>query len=241
MQSKTRGVVLHAIPYSDAFSIVHIYTETFGRLSCLAARSKSKNKRLPGALFMPLSVIEAEMERRHGQDLYRLQEARLCFPHAQLSSDPVKSALALFLAEVLYRTLRETEPDPRLFDFLYHSVHLLEHTAEGIANFHLVFLLRLLACLGVSPNIDTYREGSCFDMQNGVFTPSVPLHKHYLDSAESLIFARLFRIRYENMSLYTFSRRDRVEILRKIITYYRLHLPEFSEIKSLAVLQTLFD
>ena len=43
------------------------------------------------------------------------------------------------------------------------------------------------------------------------------------------------------MSLYAFSRRDRVRILHLILDYYRLHLPDFPAIKSLDVLQALFD
>jgi DNA repair protein RecO (recombination protein O) len=241
MQSKTRAIVLHSIPYNDTGMIVQMYSEALGRLSCLVARGKKKKNLFPGALFMPLSVIETEIEQQSGRDLCRLREARLCFPLVQLSSDPVKSSLALFLAEMLYRVVRETEPDPRLFDFLCRSINLLEEAGPGIANFHLVFLLHLLRYLGISPNFDSYREDAWFDMQNGVFTSFPPLHRHYLDKDESRIFASLFRISYENMSLYAFSRRDRVHILDKIIAYYRLHLPEVSEIKSLPVLQTLFD
>jgi DNA repair protein RecO (recombination protein O) len=241
MLSKTRGIVLHSIPYSDTGFIVHFYTEAFGRMSCSVARSKGKKNPLPKALFMPLSAIEMEMERRPGHELHRLREAKLCYPLSQLFADPVKNALALFLAEMLFRVLRETEPDARLFDFLYRSIYFLEHVGEGVANFHLVFLLHLLGYLGFFPNIEAYREGAYFDMLNGVFTGSPPLHKHFLDRDESLVFARLFRISYENMSLYAFSRRERVEILHKIIAYYRLHLPEVAEIKSLSILQTLFD
>ncbi|MDR2810814.1 MAG: DNA repair protein RecO [Tannerellaceae bacterium] len=241
MLNKAQGIVLHSIPYSDTYSIVHIYTDTLGRISCLVSRGKGKKRPIAGALLMPLSVVEIEMERRSGNDLYHLREARLCFPLAQLFSDPLKSALALFLSEVLFRVLRETQPDARLFDFLYHSVHLLEDADRGIANFHVVFLLRLLTYLGISPNMDAYPDDAYFDMQNGVFVSSPPLHTHYLDKTESRILTRLFRIRYENMALYTFSRQDRVAILQKIIAYYRLHLPEITEIKSLPILQTLFD
>ncbi|MDR2809478.1 MAG: DNA repair protein RecO [Tannerellaceae bacterium] len=241
MLSKTRGVVLHSIPYNDAGFIVHIYTELFGRTSCLVTRNKGKKNPLPSALFMPFSVIDMEMVHRPGRDIHRLREAKLCFPLNRLFFDPVKSSLALFLAEVLYRVLKETEPDSRLFDFLYHSIHLLEDTREGIANFHLVFLLHLLGYLGFFPNFGSYQDGAWFDMQNGVFSPCPPLHTHYLDKDESRIFASLFRISYKNMSLYAFSRQDRVNILNKMITYYRLHLPEISEIKSLSILQSIFD
>jgi DNA repair protein RecO (recombination protein O) len=241
MLSKTRGIVLHSIPYSDADSVVHLYTELFGRASCLAARGKGKKKPLSNALFMPLALVEVEMVHRPGRDIHRLREARLCFPLGCLFSDPVKSALALFLAEVLYRALKEPEPDARLFDFLYRSICLLEDAREGIANFHLAFLLRLLGYLGFSPDFSSYRDGAWFDMQNGVFSSSPPLHTYYLDRDESRIFASLSRISYQNMSLYAFSRRERVNILNRMIVYYRLHLPGISEIKSLPVLQSLFD
>jgi DNA repair protein RecO (recombination protein O) len=241
MLTKARAIVLHSIPYNDATFILHLYAETLGRLSCLVARGKRKTSSLPAALFMPLSIIETEIEHKPGRELYRLREARLCTPLVSLSSDPVKSALALFLAEILYRVVKEAEPDCRLFDFLCRSVSLLEETNQGIANFHFVFLLHLLRYLGISPNFDSYREGAWFDMQNGVFTSAPPVHRYYLNEDESRILASLSRIRYDNMSLYAFSRADRVRILEKIIAYYRLHLPELSGIQSLSILQSLFD
>jgi DNA repair protein RecO (recombination protein O) len=241
MLSKTRGIVLHSVPYNDIRYIIHIYTEAFGRVSCLANRAKGRKNTVSKALFMPLSVIEIEMERHPRRDFCHIRETGLCLPLSRLFTDPVKNALALFLAEVLSRVIKETEPDSRLFDYLYRSISILEDAGKGVANFHLVFLLHLLNYLGVFPNIESYRENRYFDMQNGVFTDSPPLHKHYLNRGESLVFARLFRINFENMSFYDFSRHDRVNILNRIIAYYRLHLPEIPEIKSLPILQILFD
>ncbi|MDR1356347.1 MAG: DNA repair protein RecO [Tannerellaceae bacterium] len=241
MLSKTQGIVLHATPYSDTRLIVHIYTEDYGRTSCIAARAKDRKNSLPKALFTPLSIIEIEMEQKNGRDFAQLREVKLLYPFANLFADPVKNALALFVAEVLFRVVRETAPDRRLFAFLTRSIHVLEDTGNGIANFHLAFLLRLLAYLGISPNADAYRDGVWFDMQDGVFVDTAPMHKHFLDKAESRILARLLRISYENMSLYAFSRHQRILILNKLITYYRLHLPEVPEIKSLPILQSLFD
>lgn len=241
MLSKTRGIVLHSIPFNDTRYIIHIYTETFGRQSCLASRAKGRKQAVSKALFMPLSVIEIEMERQPLREFCYIRETKPCFPLSRLFTDPVKNAQALFLAEILFRTIREPEADPRLFDYLCRSIRILEDAGEGTANFHLVFLLHLLAYLGIFPNIATWREKHYFDMQSGVFTALPPLHKHYLNQEESLVFARLFRISFENMSFYEFSRHDRVNILNRIISYYRLHLPEMPEIKSLPVLQILFD
>ncbi len=78
-------------------------------------------------------------------------------------------------------------------------------------------------------------------MLNGVFVDRIPMHRHYLNPQESVVFVRLLKISFENMSLYSFSRQDRVSVINRILEYYRLHLPDFPEIKSLSVMQSLFD
>lgn len=241
MLNKTRGIVLHSIPYNDKYSIVYIYTEQFGRATYMVARNRGKKSPVSRALFMPLSVLEMEVEHKNRRDIHRIKESRVDIPLNELFCNPVKNVLALFLAEVLYRVVKETEPDPRLFDFLVRSIQYLEFTEKGVANFHLVFLLQLLNYMGIYPNTDSYVINSYFDMLNGEFITRLPLHRHYLNREESMIFARLFRISFENMGLYTFSRQERVNIINRILEYYRLHIPELPEIKSLAVMQSLFD
>lgn len=241
MLGKTRGIVLHSIPYNDRYAIIYMYTEAFGRVSYLVARNRGKKTVMSKSLFMPLSVVEMEVEHSNKRDLHRIRESKPCIPLMELFCDPVKNALALFLAEVLFRVVKETEPDERLFAYLCNSIRLLEMADEGVANFHLLFLLHLLYYMGIYPNVDTYRENACFDMLNGIFVESVPAHRHYLSREESRVLALLLRMRFENMSFYTFSRQDRVNIVRRILEYYRLHLPDFPEIKSLSVMQNLFD
>ena len=241
MLHKTRGIVLHSMPYSDKYTIIYIYTEQFGRVSYMISRSRGKRSRVSSSLFMPLSVIEMEVEHKNNRDIHRIREARACFPIMELSCNPVKNVIALFLAEVLFRVLKETQADEALFAFLDESVFLLESTDKSVANFHLVFLLHLLHYLGIFPNLDSYRFASYFDMLNAVFVDAVPMHKYFLTAEESQVFANLLRISFDNMHAYAFSRADRVGIVNRIIEYYRLHLPEFPEIKSIAVMQSLFD
>lgn len=241
MLSKTRGIVLHSIPYNDKYAIIYMYTEAFGRASYLVARSRGKKSTVSKALFMPFSVLEMDVEHLNKRDLHRIKETKLCYPLTEVFCNPVKNILALFLAEVLFRVVKDTEPDAPLFDYLYKSIHLLEYADRGIANFHLVFLLHLLHYLGIFPNAESSKDDCYFDMLNGVFTDRIPMHRHYLNKAESLVFSRLLRISFENMSLYTFSRQERVGIIHRILEYYRLHLPDFPEIKSVSVMQSLFD
>lgn len=241
MLCKTRGIVLHSIQYSDKYAIIYMYTEAFGRVSYLVSSTRAKKSQVSRALFIPLSVLEMEVDHKQKRDLQRIHETKSCFVVNELSGHPIKNVLSLFLSEVLFRVLKETEPDFRLFDFLYQSIQLLELTEKGLANFHMVFLLRLLHYLGIFPNTESVSENSYFDMLNAVFVKEQPMHRYYLSKEESNTFSTLLRMSYENMAYYRFSRQERVLIIRRLLEYYRLHLPDFPEIKSLEVLQTLFD
>ena len=50
----------------------------------------------------------------------------------------------------------------------------------------------------------------------------------------------LMRMNYETMHLFAMNRMERNRCLDIINEYYRLHLPDFPELKSLPVLQELF-
>ena len=241
MLYKTRGIVLHSLPYNDKYIIINMYTEDFGRVSYMATNSHSKKSKVSRALIQPLSVIEMEVEHLNNRDLQRIKEVKTGLPVTQLHFHPVKNALSLFLSEVLYRIIQEKEPNRPLFDYLYRSIKWLDITDKGVANFHLAFLLQLSAYLGIHPNGDSYKKGCFFDLRNGIFSESPPEHNNYLSKEYSIIFERLLRINYENMALYTFTRHERAVIIRHIIEYYRIHLSDFPEIKSLAVMQNLFD
>jgi DNA repair protein RecO (recombination protein O) len=241
MLHKTRGIVLYSLPYSDKYRIITLYTEAFGRIAYLTSNAPGRRTRVSRALLLPLSALDLEVDHLNRRDIQRIKEAKPAFIFTQLHTHPVKNAIALFLSEVLYRIIQEKEANRSLFDYLFHSIKWLEIADAGIANFHLAFLLRLSRYLGIQPNGSTYRAGSFFDLQNGVFRSSLPQHPHYLNREDSAVFERLLRMNYENMALYAFSRQERTDIIRHILSYYRLHLNAFPEIKSLAVMQSLFD
>lgn len=241
MLGKTRGIVLHSIPYNDNYSIVHIYTEQYGRAAYMIAGGRKKKKGLSPSLFMPFSLLDMEVDHTPKRDIHRIKEAHCCIPLVSIASNPIKSVLALFLSEVLLKTVKGSESDKRLFSFLYNAISLLEETDKGIANYHMVFLFHLLYYIGIYPNTEKRQEGDYFDMLNSVFVAKKPEHGHFLSPQETTVFARLIKMSFENMALYTFTRQERVRILEHILAYYRLHLPDFSEIRSLAILQTIFD
>jgi DNA repair protein RecO (recombination protein O) len=240
MLHKTRGIVLHSLNYSDVWSIVAVFTEEFGLVSYLAAKAKGKKARAPKSLFHPLSLLDLEVEHRNLQDIQRLKEARVHYPLFSLLSDPVKTTISLFLAEFIGKVVKEIEPNKHLFDYILHSVQILELSEKTYANFHLVFMIRLSPFLGFSPDSSGYKKGMFFDMQNGVFTLYKPAHIHFLNPDESEVFSLLLRMNYENMHTFRFSRHERKSIIYRILEYYRLHLTHFPDLNSLEILHEVF-
>lgn len=242
MFQKTTGIVLHSLKYNDTTNIVDIYTELFGRLSFLVSASRSRKSAVKYVLFQPLSIIEIEANIRPNVNLHRIREAKSAFPFMTLPYDPYKSAIALFLAEFLYRSVREEAENRPLFAYLRHSIIWLDTCHENFANFHLVFLMRLSRFLGLYPNVDDYQKGDYFDLLNASFTSIHPqVHTFYIGGDEAYRVTRLMRMNYETMHLFPMSRTERARCLVIMNDYYRLHIPGFPELKSLSILQELFD
>lgn len=238
---KTRAVILHCTKYSDKAVIVHLISEERGRMACIAYGTYGKKNGLRMVFLQPLSLVELEIEIRPDHELHRIKEAKPAEIFVSIPSDPVKNALTLFLAEVLYRTIKEMQTDKQMYRFLHNSILALENARQSTANFHLAMLLHLTRFLGFFPNAENVGPLFYFDMLNGIFTSTCPLHKHFLRPAQSAALYQLMRITYSNMHIFKFSRTERIQILEYILNYYRIHLPEFGEIKSLPVLTELFD
>lgn len=241
MYEKTRGIVLHTHPYNDTLSVVHIYTERYGRMSYMLPRGAGRAAKLARALYTPLSLIEFEMEYRPGRELQRIGEAHTWQALPLLQGDPARASLALFLAEFLGKVLQSGEAQPDMFAYIARSIELLGRMQGSYANFHLCFLVGLAPFLGITPNADSYRDGYCFNMQEGVFVAQPPLLSPSLAPAEAHFLTRLLRIDYTNMHLFRLSRQQRSYILDRMIFYYGLHLPGVGNMKSLAVLHAIFD
>ncbi|MDR0680883.1 MAG: recombination protein O N-terminal domain-containing protein [Dysgonamonadaceae bacterium] len=240
MLHKTRAIVLYNLNYSDIYSIVHVFTEEFGPVSYLIAKMKGKKTRVPKSVFHPLSVLDLEVEHQNLREIQRLREAKVHIPMLSILSNPVKSTISIFLAEFISKVIKEVQPNKLLFDYIFHSVQVLDLYEKNYANFHLVFLIRMSQFLGFYPDSSGYANGMYFDMQNGVFVPYKPAHIHFLNPDESGVFFNLLRMSYENMRHFKFSGNGRKAIIIRISEYYRLHLSNFPEIKSLEILHEVF-
>lgn len=240
MYHKTHAIVLNTINYNDKYLLASVYTNQFGRVTYMVPKSKGKSAKIRKSLFSPLALLDMETEHLANRDIQKIKEAHVLYPLYSVSGNMLKTSIALFLSEFLSRTLRDTDEYHIIFQYLSDSIQILEESEKGLANFHLVFILKLTRFLGFYPNLENYLEGDYFDMLNGIFVNRQPLHNHYVNKTDSKALSLLSRITYENMHYFKFSREERRNIINRMIEYYRIHLHNFQDLKSLDVLHELF-
>ena len=131
MREKTKGIVLSIRPYNDKTSFVHVYTEKFGPVTYAVPNAKGKKSKLSRSLFMPLTVLNLEVEHLPTRDIHKIAEASVSEINLSIISDPVKSAIAIFLSEFLSKTIREPEPNIPLFAYLEDSLRMFNLLVDG--------------------------------------------------------------------------------------------------------------
>ncbi len=241
MMERVRGVVLRQIKYNDDSVIVSIFTNKYGCISSLIKFGRGGKDNARCALFRPLNVLEFDVLYSATKSFQKLKEVRQALVYTTLSYNPMKEMVGLFLADFLYQALKREVCNEELFAFLCDSLEWFDRSTSGIANFHIAFMIRLTHYLGVWPNLPSDTGGMVLDLKEGTITDSLPIHGMYLDAGETAVVPTLLRMNFQNMKFFRLNRLQRARILEVILAYYRLHIPDFRELKSQDVLREVLS
>jgi DNA repair protein RecO (recombination protein O) len=228
-----RGIVLHKIKYKDTRDIVYLYTDAKGRKTYIFNHNNKS-----GHLY-PLSLIEFESNERHKADMQYIKEFVLSPVLPEIFSNIRKSAPAMFIGEFLYRVLKEEGLNINLFEFISKSINLLDVMREGVANFHLHFLVQLPKYLGfaIPSNINGF---DYFDIKACKFVIIKPLHPQFFDRGNTQILTELLDLPYDRLDDLKLSGLQRVDFLNNMLDFYSFRYDFNLVMKSLSVLHETF-
>jgi len=241
MFEQTRAIVLNNIKYSDNSSITHFYTEKFGRLSVMIRHSKSKKSVSKKSILQPLFLLNIDIQHKENREV---QQCKEMINHPVFQNIPfniVKSSIAIFLAEFLTKVLKEEEANSSLFEFLHNSIQLFDQTNTGSANFHLVFLYDLSKFLGFYPENNYSPQNSYFNLRDGYYSRYKESNEISLGKELSMQLNFVCHFGFKSLDRIELSRNQRSKLLYALISYYKFHLPEVGKIKSLDVLNQVFE
>ena len=229
MLYKTKGIALNYIKYKETSIIAKIYTESFGLVSYIVNGVRSKKARHKIAFFQPLTPLYLVVYHKKNANLQRISELKCPEPLMDLPTDIKKSSIAIFLMEILIKSLKGEEENPALFHFLYQSILVLEHMSAGYENFHLQFILKLSRFLGFAP-ANAHEIATQLASAGG---------KVYIGDDDERIIDLFIGGGYENAV--KISNSVRRKILDQILEFYKIHVESFGEVKSVHVLHEVLS
>lgn len=241
MLHKTSGIALKVTNYGDSGIVAHVYTEVFGMQAYLVNGARKPRARIPANLFQPLQPLDLVVYYKETNGLQRIKEVRPMPVLREIPLDMAKGAIALFLDEILYKVLRQQSPDAFLFHFVKQAIAWLDTAEGGLANFHLIFLIKLSRFLGFLPLQHNDRALPFFDLLDGVFCSILPAHTHVLQEPHTSLFLQLLQTDFAAATGVRMNRENRKYLLEKVLEFYKLHTENFGQVNSLYILEDIFN
>lgn len=232
--------MLHTTKYGESSLVVHCYTELSGRQTFMVKGVRKSRKQSRSNLFQPLFILDFEVYHKENREIHLVNEVSRAFPLNSIPFDITKSTQAIFMAEVLYRVIREEEPNSVLSNFLISSIQYLDTMEEASPDFHIVFMFQLSKHLGFYPQ-NNFDEGrKFFNLASGQFKTEFGDPEIYLDVESSELWSRYMQSDLQSVKEAEYNGFQRKLILDNLVRFYKLHVVGLREIRSVEVLHTYF-
>jgi DNA repair protein RecO (recombination protein O) len=222
MLHKTQGIVFRFTKYGETSIIVNIFTELFGLQSYIVNGVRSKGAKQRIALFQPLTLVDLVVYHRENANINRISEIKCLHPYQSIPMDVRKSTVAIFLNEVINKTIREESHARDLCNFMIQSFIAFDELTDNAENFHLIFLIRLSRWLGF-----------------GAHHVNEILGVRMTDKDTEEILNQLLACEYDEWIQITNDQRR--ELLDLILRFYRDHIESMGELKSVQVLREVLN
>jgi DNA repair protein RecO (recombination protein O) len=222
MLHKTRGIVFRFTKYGETSIIVTIFTELFGLQSYIVNGIRSKTAKNKIALYQPLTLVNLVAYHRPNANLERIKEIGCYYPYQTLMVDVKKSTMAMFLTEVINKTIKDESHVAEVFEFLSRSLIAIDSLSSGYENSHLIFLIKLSRYLGFGPQFAN-------EIIGGRIT----------DDDTEKVLQQLLRCEFEDSINITNDQRR--TILELLLRFYADHIETLGEMRSVQVLKDVLS
>lgn len=209
-------IILNYTKIRDNSIVVHTLSRTYGRKSFLV-RTGAKAKM---AFYLPLNILELSVTENPKSDLWCARPVAAKYPLLGIRNNVFKNAISLFMAEVIYRTVKDGAAEDGLYEWCEHQILTLDALQSDFSNFHIYFLLEFCIALG--------------------FRPEVADLLPFTDENQAVV-AQFMRSDLASAMLIPLTGRVRGDIASSIIRYLEFHTESAINIRSLQVLHELFS
>ncbi len=237
MVHTTDGIVLRTVKYGDTSAVVTIYTRLFGVQAYLINGIRASGKKSKIHLYQSGSILDMQVYHNSLKNLQRVKEARWKIVYKSVFTHVFKNSIALFMAELLQKSIQEEEQNETLYLFIEKNLlYLDEAPSSEAANLPIQFMLQLSSLLGFGIENNFSDKNAFFNLREGKFTSdNTDLNIELSETLNPLLSDVLSSLRkHVPLALNGNSRRALLHLIEK---YYRFHIAGFSELKSMRILE----
>lgn len=239
MLIKTSAFILSILKYNEADAIIKTYTRETGFTTFFVkGLYKNGKNKIKKAYLQPAAIVDLVITQRNKEGMEYIKEISPAYHYKNIFTDFDKLNISTFLREILLSILSQEPQNPELFDFIIEEFKKLDQEKFNI-NFHLYFLIKILAEMGISPDINT--KGKYFDLQEGVFTHSPISIELCMNEEQSHIFKQLLGTIFAYKKEIQLNNLQRKRILEDLLKYFEIHFTHFKSPKSLQILGSLYS
>lgn len=237
MLSKCQAIVINTVNYSETSVVLKCFTDLYGIQSYMVNGVRSKKGAIRPSQLMPLTLLEIEAYHQQDKNLQRIKELKCTPALRSIHFDVFKSAVAIFMAEIIYKSIKEeNHVDMPLFTFLHSSIQLLDLHTEKLSNYPIYFLLQLSRYLGFQPKGKFSPTTNGFDFKEGIFEAYHSQNPYQLEPISSELLSSIIESNASNFHSTTIAPEIRPQLLNCLIEYYQTHVDGFREINSHKIL-----
>lgn len=244
MVHSTKGIVLRTTAYGETSVVVSIYTQKFGLQSYLVNGVRSaKKSNTKSNLFQPAAIIDMEVYHNDLKNLQRIKDARWHYLYQHIMFSVFCNTIALFMVEILQKTIKQPEQNADLYDFIEDAfLELDKASGKILLNYPLYFLVHLTGLFGFTIQDNYSAQRSFLDLKDGNFVPEIPEHPYYLDALKSAGISEIMKAMHPNeLADIHLNNQIRRQLIEALLQFYALHIPDFGHIRSLSVLQEVMS
>jgi DNA repair protein RecO (recombination protein O) len=150
------GLILRTRPLTETSLIVHWLTPEFGRLSTVAKGARRPKSPFAGKLDL-FYLADFSFSRSRRSELHTLREVAVRELHPALRQDLARLQQASYAAALVQQTTETETPLPGVFELLRGFLAAVAGGAGPQPRNVFAFELKLLAELGLSPDLDHVR------------------------------------------------------------------------------------
>jgi len=239
MVASASAIVLSKIRYKDNDIIVKLFTKEYGVISFIVKTgSNLKKSKAKLVYFQELTILDIQFNYNSKRELQYIKEINIKYNYASCHSDLKKSSIIMFLSEVLSNILIHQKKEEELYEYIEESLITYDSNKTNSC-FHLIFLVQLTRFLGFYPD-ESNNNFKYFNLEEG-FYESSKSSDYSITKDDLELFNKILGTKFDSNPLPTLNSSETMKILNIILVYYKLHINNFKNLKSLEIIRNIFN